>query len=49
VHIALGDRADGTKEILAFWLEQNDGTKFWLRRRSWQPARRRARPLSRRC
>ena len=31
VHIALGVRADGTKEILGLWLEQNKGAKFWLR------------------
>src|SRR5437763_1628796 len=31
VHIALGVRADGTKEILGLWLEQNEGRKFWLR------------------
>jgi putative transposase len=31
VHIALGVRADGTKEILGLWLEQNEGAKFWLR------------------
>src|ERR671917_2908841 len=31
VHIALGVRADGSKEILGLWLEQNEGTKFWLR------------------
>ena len=31
VHIALGVRADGTKEILGLWLEQNEGPKFWLR------------------
>ena len=30
VHIALGVRADGTKEI-GLWLEQNEGAKFWLR------------------
>ena len=24
-------RADGTKEILGLWLEQNEGSKFWLR------------------
>src|SRR5215471_6519809 len=29
--IALGVRADGTKEILGLWLEQNEGAKFWLR------------------
>jgi len=27
----LGVRADGTKEILGLWLEQNEGAKFWLR------------------
>ena len=31
VHIALGVRADGTKEILGLWLERNEGAKFWLR------------------
>jgi putative transposase len=31
VHIALGVCADGTKEILGLWLEQNEGAKFWLR------------------
>jgi putative transposase len=31
VHIALGVRADGTKEILGLWLEQTEGAKFWLR------------------
>jgi putative transposase len=31
VHIAPGVRADGTKEILGLWLEQNEGAKFWLR------------------
>src|ERR1700750_188675 len=31
VHIALGVRADGAKEILGLWLEQNEGGKFWLR------------------
>ena len=31
VHIALRVRADGTKEILGLWLEQNEGAKFWLR------------------
>jgi putative transposase len=30
VHIALGVRADGTKEVLGLWLEQNEGAKFWL-------------------
>jgi hypothetical protein len=27
----LGIRADGGKEILGLWLEQNEGAKFWLR------------------
>jgi putative transposase len=31
VHIALGVRADGAKEVLGLWLEQNEGAKFWLR------------------
>jgi putative transposase len=31
VHIALGVRADGAKEILGLWLEQNEGARFWLR------------------
>lgn len=31
VHIALGVRADGGKEILGLWLEQNESAKFWLR------------------
>jgi hypothetical protein len=31
VHIGLGMRADGSKEILGLWLEQNEGAKFWLR------------------
>ena len=31
VHIALGVRADGAKQILGLWLEQNEGAKFWLR------------------
>ena len=31
VHIALGVRADGTREILGLWIEQNEGAKFWLR------------------
>jgi putative transposase len=31
VHVALGVRADGTKEILGLRLEQNEGAKFWLR------------------
>ncbi|WP_310355265.1 IS256 family transposase, partial [Methylobacterium sp. BE186] len=31
VHIALGVRADGSKEILGLWLEQSEGAKFWLR------------------
>jgi putative transposase len=31
VHLALGVRADGGKEVLGLWLEQNEGAKFWLR------------------
>jgi putative transposase len=32
VHIALGVRADGAKEILGMWIEQNEGAKFWHER-----------------
>jgi putative transposase len=28
IHVALGVRADGTKEVLGLWLEQNEGAKF---------------------
>jgi putative transposase len=31
IHIALGVRADGAKEVLGLWLEQNEGARFWLR------------------
>jgi putative transposase len=31
VHVALGVRADGGKEILGLWIEQSEGAKFWLR------------------
>jgi putative transposase len=31
VHVAIGVRADGTKEVLGLWIEQNEGAKFWLR------------------
>src|SRR6201994_2839671 len=31
IPIALGVRADGTKEVLGLWIEQNAGAKFWLR------------------
>src|SRR4051794_22070355 len=31
VHVGLGVRADGTKEILGLWIEQTEGAKFWLR------------------
>ena len=31
VHVALGVRADGSKEILGLWIEQSEGAKFWLR------------------
>ena len=52
IHIALGVRADGAKEVLGLWLEQNEGAKFWLRvmnelkepRRRGYPAGRRRRP-----
>ena len=31
VYVALGVRADGTKEVLGLWVEQTEGAKFWLR------------------
>src|SRR4051794_33292810 len=31
VHLALGVRADGTKEVLGLWRERNEGARFWLR------------------
>ncbi len=31
VHLALGIRHDGSKEVLGLWIEQNEGAKFWLR------------------
>jgi putative transposase len=31
VHVALGVRPDGTKEILGLGIEQTEGAKFWLR------------------
>ena len=31
IHIALGVRADGRKEVLGLWIEQSEGAKFWLR------------------
>lgn len=31
IHIALGVRHDGKKEVLGLWIEQTEGAKFWLR------------------
>ena len=31
VYLALGVRADGTREILGLWIEQAEGAKFWLK------------------
>ena len=31
VHLALGVRACGRKELLGLWIEQTEGAKFWLR------------------
>jgi transposase-like protein len=28
LHIALGVRANGTKDVLGLWIEQNEGAKF---------------------
>jgi len=45
VHIALGVHADGAKEILGLWLEQNEGAKFWLWAEQGKPHQRQNRPL----
>lgn len=31
VHLALGVGANGVKEVLGIWIEQNEGAKFWLK------------------
>ena len=31
VHLAIGIRASGHREILGLWIEQSEGAKFWLR------------------
>ena len=31
VYLALGIAADGTREVLGIWIEQNEGAKFWLK------------------
>lgn len=31
IHVAIGVRADGAREVLGLWIEQNEGAKFWLR------------------
>jgi transposase-like protein len=31
VHLALGIRTDGQKEVLGLWIETNEGAKFWLK------------------
>ncbi len=31
VFLALGVRADGSREILGLWIEQTEGAKFWLK------------------
>jgi putative transposase len=30
VYLALAVAADGTKEVLGLWIEQNEGARFWL-------------------
>ena len=30
VHMAIGVNMDGFKEVLGFWIEENEGSKFWL-------------------
>lgn len=31
VYLALAVSADGTREVLGIWIEQNEGAKFWLK------------------
>src|SRR5205823_5458631 len=31
VYLALGVTAQGGKEVLGMWIEQNEGAKFWLK------------------
>jgi transposase-like protein len=31
VYLALGVRADGTREILGLWIENTEGAKFWMK------------------
>ena len=31
VYLALGIAAEGSKEVLGIWIEQNEGAKFWLK------------------
>ena len=41
VYVALGVRADGTKEILGLWIEQTEGTRVRSGHRAQEPGRRR--------
>ena len=31
VHLAIGVNMDGIKEVLGFWIDKNEGAKFWLK------------------
>ena len=31
VYLALGIAAEGSKDVLGIWIEQNEGAKFWLK------------------
>jgi putative transposase len=31
VHMAIGVTMDGIKEVLGFWIDKNEGAKFWLK------------------
>jgi putative transposase len=31
VYLALGVAADGTRDVLGLWIEQNEGARFWLK------------------
>lgn len=31
VHMAIGVTMEGIKEVLSFWIDKNEGAKFWLK------------------
>src|SRR5467141_2652291 len=39
VYLALAIRRDGTKEVLGLWIQQSEGSKFWLADCRWKDRR----------